>query len=177
MCVPLWQSKLRRHSLPKITVRLTIQNLSQFRRVNEFIISTRHIWSPDLSWFWSSGLIIKKIVLKFPILCGYWRYHLIFFHPPRARVFLFRFLNEFCELVAHFPERSETFSVKAVVKTVKLLACITGALWTTQGNAECACYTHWMAECGNKHPGLLHVIARNSKGIMAAVDGALLALK
>ena len=116
----------------------------------------------------------KKIVLKFPILCGYWRYHLIFFHPPRARVFLFRFLiNEFCELVAHFPELSETFSVKAVVQTVKLLACITGAVWTTQGNAECACYTHWMAECGNKHPGLLHIIARNSKGIMAAVDGAL----
>ena len=138
------------------------------------MISTRHIWIPNLSWFWSSGLIIKKIVLKFPILCGYWRYHLIFFHLPRARVFLFRFLiNEFCELVAHFPERSETFTVKAVVQTVKLLACITGALWTTQGNAECACYTHWMAECGNKHPGLLHVIARNSKGIMAAVDGAL----
>lgn len=37
-------------------------------------------------------------------------------------------INEFCELVAHFPERSETFTVKAVVQTVKLLACITGAL-------------------------------------------------
>ena len=49
----------------------------------------------------------KKIVLKFPILCGYWRYHLIFFHPPRARVFLFRFLiNEFCELRCTF---SRTF--------------------------------------------------------------------
>ena len=36
--------------------------------------------------------------------------------------------NEFCELVAHFPERSETFMVKAVFQTVKLLACITGAL-------------------------------------------------
>ena len=47
----------------------------------------------------------------------------------RACVFLFRFLiNEFCELVAHFPELSETFSVKAVVQTVKLLACITGAV-------------------------------------------------
>lgn len=127
MCVPLWQSKLRRHSLPKITVRLTIQNLSQFRRVNEFIISTRHIWSPDFLVILIKWFNYKKIVLKFPILCGYWRYHLIFFQLPRARVFLFRFLiNEFCELVAHFRERSETFSVKAVVQTVKLLACITG---------------------------------------------------